>query len=154
MLSFVRQLPARDVLDFLSKIRCQDQSLAPETSRASLRLFPRLVPSASSADHQMTPALFARLSRFALPPCSLADWLFALPLVALIPCASHRSGLHRGKDSAEQKEFRRPSDLKHHALPDCGTSYRALSKGRLPSQGASSVGIADAEALKHRIAPG
>ena len=89
-----RQLPARDVLENLPIFRCQDQSLAPETIRASLRLFPRFVPSASSADLQMTPAWFVPLFRAcALSRHSLADWLFALPLVALIPCASRSAGL-------------------------------------------------------------
>ena len=37
LFSFGRQLPAQDVLENLPVFRCQDQSLAPETSRASLR---------------------------------------------------------------------------------------------------------------------
>jgi len=46
-------------------------------------------------DHQMTPALFARL--FALARSRLAHW---------------RTGC--------RARLRRPSDLKHHAAPDCG----------------------------------
>ena len=65
--------------------------------------FSRLVPSASSADLQMTPAWFVPLFRAcALSRHSLADWLFALPLVALIPCASRRAGLHGGLLSVEK----------------------------------------------------
>ena len=68
-----------------------------------LALFSRLVPSASSADHQMTPALFVPLFRAcALSRHSLADWLFALPPVALIPCASRRAGLQKGTLSVEK----------------------------------------------------
>ena len=52
----------------------------------------------------MTPTLFAGAFRaYALPPRSLADRLFALPAVALIPCASRRAGLRKGDGGLRAK---------------------------------------------------
>ena len=95
MLRFARQLPARDVLENLPIFRCQTRASFRSRAARALRLFPRLFCFSASVDHQMTPTLFAgafRASRF-----RPAHWR--------IGCRAR---------------LRRPSDLKHHAAPDCG----------------------------------
>jgi len=95
MLTFARQLPARDVLDFLPKIRSQTRASFRSRAARALRLFWRLFRFSASVDHQMTPALFRPLFR-----------------------ASPSRGLHWRTGCRDP--LRGPSDLKHHAVPGCG----------------------------------
>ena len=89
MLPFVRQLPARDSWKI-----CRFSAPRPEPRFAQeppvLAPFRRLFRFSASADHQMTPALFAGL--FALARSRPAHW---------------RTGC--------RDPLRGPSDLKHHA---------------------------------------
>ena len=80
---------------------CRFSAVRPEPRSTQephgLAPFSRLFRFTASADRQMTPALFVPLFRAcALSRHSLADWLFALPAVALIPCAQHCAGLRAG----------------------------------------------------------
>ncbi len=93
---FVRQLPARNILENLPIFRCQTRASFHSRAARACALS-RLFRFTASADRQMTPALFVPLFRAcALSRHSLADWLFALPPVALIPCAQHCAGLRAG----------------------------------------------------------
>ena len=115
---FARQLPAREVLDFLPKIRSQTRASFRSRAARAFRLSRRLFRFSASVDHQMTPALFAGL--FALSRFRPAHW---------------RTGC--------RARLRRPSDLKHHAASregggvgssvgqNCALHLGALSEGRL-----------------------
>ena len=91
----LRSLPAENPLSGPEpRSRNKSRGLAP---------FSRLVPSASSADHQMTPAWFARLSRASRS--RLAHW---------------RTGCSRSLWSR--------SSLAHPTAPACGASCLPLKR--------------------------
>ena len=100
--SSARQLPARDVLDFLPKIRCQTRaSFRSRAARACALLAALSLHLAN--DHQMTPPLFAGAFR-AFGPCAplTAARLSGTPSAALRPKASRGAGLRGGLLSVEK----------------------------------------------------
>ena len=112
-----RQLPARDVLDSLAGNPLSGPEPRSRNKSRGHSPFSRLVPSASSADHQMTPAWFVPLFRaYALSRHSLAARLSGTPSAALRPKASRLSGLENELFSFEKNAACLTGELRAGAL--------------------------------------
>ena len=137
---------------------CRFSAARPEPRSAleppGLAPFRRLFRFSASVDRQMTPALFARLfraSRFRLahwrtgcrarlrrpsdlkhhaaPDCGEGMSSVEKNAACLILLAHHTApDCREGMASVELKLSGGPSDLKHHAAPNCWASYRALRR--------------------------